>query len=76
MIRILVVDDHNVVREGLVLLLRRESDFVVVAEAATAADAVELASRVQPDVVLMDVGLGDEDGIQVIDTAKIGIPCA
>ena len=60
-IRLLVVDDHNVVRLGLRTLLNRHTDIEVVGEAGTVASAVEETARAQPDLVLMDVRLPDGD---------------
>jgi two-component system response regulator DevR len=61
---LLIVDDHEVVRQGLVALLGRRPGFQVVAEAGTVADAVEAARRFQPDLVVMDVRLPDGSGIE------------
>ncbi len=63
-LRLLVVDDHEVVRQGLVALLDRRQGFEVVAQAGTAAEAVSEARRFQPDVVVMDVRLPDGSGIE------------
>jgi DNA-binding NarL/FixJ family response regulator len=63
-VRLLVVDDHEVVRQGLVAMLDRREGFQVVAEAGTAADAVAMAERYQPDLVVMDVRLPDGSGIE------------
>ncbi len=65
MIRVLVVDDHDVVREGLRALLRRNPDIEVVGEAGTAAAALQEAQRLQPDVVVLDVRLPDGSGVEV-----------
>ena len=62
--RLLVVDDHEVVRQGLVALLDRREGFQVVAEAGTVAEAVEQAMRHKPDIVVMDVRLPDGSGIE------------
>ena len=56
-LRLLVVDDHEVVRQGLVALLDRREKFQVVAEAGTVAEAIDAARRFQPDLVIMDVRL-------------------
>ena len=69
MIRILVVDDHPVVRAGIVSLLAHESDLEVVAEASDGAEAVALASAHRPDVVLMDLRMPGVDGVEA--TARI-----
>ena len=63
-IRLLVVDDHEVVRQGLVALLARRPNLHVVAEAGTVVEAVEAARRSQPDLVVMDVRLPDGSGIE------------
>ncbi|MGZ9276273.1 MAG: response regulator [Candidatus Limnocylindrales bacterium] len=63
-LRLLVVDDHEVVRQGLVALLDRRDGFQVVAEAGTVADSIEMARRHQPDIVIMDVRLPDGSGIE------------
>ncbi len=54
-IRVLVADDHPVVREGLVALIARQPDMTVVAEAQTGREAIELYRRNRPDVALMDL---------------------
>ncbi len=61
---VLVVDDHEVVRNGLVAVLERRRQFRVVAQAGTMAEAVEQARRFVPDLVLMDVRLPDGSGIE------------
>ena len=62
--RLLIVDDHEVVRQGLVALLDRRENFQVVAEAGTAAEAIEQARRHRPDIVIMDVRLPDGSGVE------------
>jgi DNA-binding NarL/FixJ family response regulator len=61
---LLIVDDHEVVRQGLVAMLARREAFQVVAEAGSAAEAVEMAARHEPDLVVMDVRLPDGSGIE------------
>jgi DNA-binding NarL/FixJ family response regulator len=63
-LRLLVVDDHEVVRQGLVALLDRRENFQVVAEAGSVAESIEMAARYQPDLVVMDVRLPDGSGIE------------
>jgi len=63
MIRLLLVDDHEVVRAGLRALLRKSGDLEIVGEVATMADAIAAAARLVPDVVLMDLRLPDGSGI-------------
>lgn len=64
MIRVLIVDDHKLVREGFQLLLSRAKDIQVVAEARDGQEAVEVAERLAPDVVLMDITMPHMNGIQ------------
>jgi two-component system, NarL family, response regulator NreC len=70
-VRILIVDDHAVVRTGLRLLLDSEEGLETIAEAGTARDAVFEARKHKPDVILMDIGLPDRSGIEVtVDVLK------
>jgi len=62
-IKILVADDHTVMRSGLKLLLEGESDFDVVGEATTGEEVVMLCSQLQPDLVLMDIGMPEMNGL-------------
>ena len=62
MISIVIVDDHPVVRAGLRALLERERDFTIVAEASSAAEAIDVVRRLEPRVVLMDYSLPTMDG--------------
>lgn len=77
-LRLLLVDDHIVVRAGLRALLDGEPDLDVVGEAGTGAEAVQLVGRLQPDVVLMDLRLGDEDaglgGVEVTRQLTATVP--
>ncbi len=63
-IRVLLCDDHEVVREGLRTLLARRSDILVVGEAGSVAEAVAAAAKSRPDVVIMDVRLPDGTGVE------------
>jgi two-component system response regulator DevR len=63
-LRLLVVDDHEVVRQGLVSLLDRRDGFEVVAQAGSVAESIAMATRFEPDVVIMDVRLPDGSGIE------------
>ena len=62
--RVMIVDDHEVVREGLRSLLRRRPELAVVGEADSVASAIEEARRTEPDVVIMDVRLPDGSGVE------------
>jgi DNA-binding NarL/FixJ family response regulator len=74
MIRLLVVDDHPVVREGLVAVLRDEPDFQVVGAVGSAEEAVELAGSLQPDVVLLDLELPGMDGVAATPVLLQAVP--
>jgi DNA-binding NarL/FixJ family response regulator len=73
-LRLLVVDDHEVVRQGLVSLLERREHFQVVAEAGTAAEAVEMTRKFEPDLVVMDVRLPDGSGIEACREIRAEFP--
>ncbi|MBA3701829.1 MAG: response regulator transcription factor, partial [Rubrobacteraceae bacterium] len=63
-IRVLIADDHGVVREGLRAVLGSEPDMEVVGEAATGKEVVEQAAELEPDVILMDIQMPDVNGIE------------
>ena len=63
-IRILLVDDHEVVRGGLRMLIENQKDMVITGEASTGQEALQLAEALQPDVILMDITLPDLSGIE------------
>jgi two-component system response regulator DevR len=73
-LRLLVVDDHEVVRRGLIALLDRRGQFEVVAEAGTCAEAISQARRFVPDLVLMDVRLPDASGIEACRRVRDEFP--
>ncbi|MBA3823779.1 MAG: response regulator transcription factor [Ktedonobacterales bacterium] len=66
MIRILVADDHPIVRDGLVAILSTQADFAVVGEAGDGADAVQKVLALQPDIVLLDLAMPQLDGVAVL----------
>lgn len=73
-IRVLLVDDHTVVRRGLRLFLDLQKEIEVVGEATNGQEGVEMAARLQPDVVLMDLVMPVLDGIQATQRLKQALP--
>ena len=71
---LLIVDDHEVVRQGLAALLGRRPEFLVVAEAGTVAEAVAAARKFRPDLVVMDVRLPDGSGIEACREIRAEMP--
>jgi two-component system, NarL family, response regulator DevR len=74
MIRLLVIDDHEMVREGLKAMLTAEPDFDIVGDAANAEQAYELIQRLHPDVILLDVRLPGVSGIEICQTVAERYP--
>ena len=75
-IRILIVDDHNIVRQGLAALLKTVPGFEVAAEASDGEQAVELFRKHKPDVTLMDLRLPKLNGVEAITRIREGVPGA
>jgi DNA-binding NarL/FixJ family response regulator len=73
-LRLLLVDDHALFREGLISLLSYQDDFIVVGEAEDAESALEQARALEPDIVLMDIELPGEDGVVVTRRLKMEMP--
>jgi len=69
-IRVLIAEDHTIVRQGLSALLRGEADIEVVGEASDGAEATEMAKRLVPDVVLMDVAMKNLNGLDATRNIK------
>jgi len=74
MTRVMICDDHEVVREGLRVLIGRQAGMSVVGEASTVAEAIETAIRSKPDVVIMDVRLPDGSGVEACRTIRESNP--
>lgn len=73
-IRILVADDHPVVRDGVVAMLSTQPAFEVVGEAATGREAVALAIRLRPDIILLDLEMPDLDGVEALAQLRTACP--
>ncbi len=73
-IRLLLVDDHAVVRVGLRLMLQSETDIEILGEAGSAADAIAAAEHLNPSLILMDIGLPDMSGIDATREIKERFP--
>jgi DNA-binding NarL/FixJ family response regulator len=74
--RILLVEDHELVREGLRLLLEQEPDFEIIGEASNVGQATDVALAQTPDVILLDIGLADEDGVPLIRVLAARAPAS
>src|SRR5437660_4177297 len=74
MIRLLIIDDHEMVREGLKAMLVSEPDFAIVGDASNAEQALELVERLRPDVILLDIRLPGVSGIEVCRTVTERYP--
>jgi DNA-binding NarL/FixJ family response regulator len=75
-IRILIADDHPIVREGLTAVLETQPDFVIVGAAASGTQAVERAAALRPDVILLDLALPDLDGVAALRQIRAADPAA
>src|SRR5581483_8747459 len=73
-VKVMIVDDHEVVREGLRALLNRRDGMTVVGEAGSVAQAIETAARTQPDVIVMDVRLPDGSGVEACREIRAAQP--
>ena len=75
-IRILLADDHGVVRQGFKMILGAQADMEIVGEAANGREAVELAERLKPDIVVMDVSMPELNGIEATRRLAESVPHA
>jgi len=75
-IRILIADDHRIVREGIRTLLANEHDIEVIAEAENGREALKLAVEFEPDITIMDIGMPELNGIEAIKQIRKKIPNA
>jgi DNA-binding NarL/FixJ family response regulator len=73
-LRLLLVDDHVILRRGLRALLELESDLLVVGEAGSCEEALELAQRLQPDIALTDIGLPGRSGLALVGALRAVVP--
>jgi len=73
-IRVLIADDHPVVREGLSTMLSREQDIQVVGEAENGTEAIKKAGELQPDIILMDLRMPEVDGVEAMRQIKVKNP--
>ena len=73
-IRVLVADDHTIVRSGIRHVLESEPGFTVVAEASTGGEALELASSLHPDVVVLDISMPGDSGLRVAAELRRRVP--
>jgi len=69
-IKILLVDDHGLLREALKVFIEREQGFTVIGEASTGKEAIEYTRNLRPDIVILDLALPDSDGLEVIPRLK------
>ncbi|MGX9135909.1 response regulator [Rummeliibacillus sp. JY-2-4R] len=74
MIKVLIADDHHVVRRGLLFFLKTQKDIEVIGEASNGKEAVELTTKLHPDIVLMDLVMPVMDGIQATKKIKEKFP--
>jgi len=75
-VRILLVDDHAMFREGVKLLLQRDARLEVIGEAGDPAKALELTARERPDIVLLDIDLAGHDGLDMIESLQASSPAS
>jgi NarL family two-component system response regulator YdfI len=74
MIKLLIADDHLIIRQGLRLILETENDFELIGEASDGAEALSLCKKLKPDVVLMDLRMPNMDGLTAIEKLRVEQP--
>jgi len=75
-VRIVIADDHELVRQGMRMILSREPDWVVCGEAATGRDALEMTLALQPDILITDIALPEMNGLEVTRRVRSELPVA
>ncbi len=73
-IKVLLADDHKILREGLISLLKKQRDIELIGEAEDGREAVEMALKLKPDVVIMDIGMPKLNGIEATRQIKAALP--
>jgi DNA-binding NarL/FixJ family response regulator len=74
LIRVLLADDHDILRQGLKLLLAAQPDIEVVGEARTGKEAIEQAQELQPDIIVMDISMAEMDGMEACQHIRMQYP--
>lgn len=74
MIKILIADDHLIIRQGLRLILETETDFELIGEASDGVEALSMCKKLKPDVVLMDLRMPNMDGLTAIEKLRVEKP--
>ena len=72
--RVLVVDDHPIVRQGLALLINREPDLTVCGEAEDAQTAMQSITTAKPDILMVDISLNGPDGLDLLKDIRMTVP--
>ncbi|MCB1638246.1 MAG: response regulator, partial [Thiothrix sp.] len=70
--RLLIVDDHPLFRKGVRYLVNMVNDFIIVGEASSGQEGIDLAMELEPDMILLDLNMRDMSGIEVLKTVKAG----
>ena len=73
-IRVLIADDHDIVRQGIALILQSQTDMEVAGEAINGLDAVKLAKSLAPDIILMDIDMPDLTGLEATKQISQSLP--